>query len=238
MLVIFDCDGVLIDSEAIFCAVDAEALTKLGHPTAASTIAERFAGIPHRTAWQTLADEHRLNLPDCWLDDLLRECDRRFITELKAIAGAADAITKIKNHGHEVCVASSTDLTPLADNLDRTGMLGHVTPNVFSVSQVKRSKPAPDVFLFAASQMGFDPTDCIVVEDSVAGVTAARRAGMRSVGFIGGGHAYDTLQMRLLDAGAACICSSMAEISDLIGLIEIASCANAKPENSLGRVLS
>ncbi len=99
----------------------------------------------------------------------------------------------------------------------------HVTPNVFSVSQVKRSKPAPDVFLFAASQMGFDPNDCIVVEDSVAGVTAARRAGMRSIGFVGGGHAYDALQARLSEAGAASICSSMAEIGDAIGSIENAS---------------
>jgi len=98
-------------------------------------------------------------------------------------------------------------------------MLDYVAPNVFSVSQVKRSKPAPDVLLFAASQMGFDPTDCVVVEDSVAGVTAAKRAGMRSLGFIGGGHAYDALQGRLLEAGALCICSSMAEIGDLIGSI-------------------
>lgn len=217
MLVIFDCDGVLIDSEAIFCTVDAEALTKLGYPTSASAISERFAGIPHRTAWQKLAEEHDLKLRDDWVDDILRECDRRFATELRAIAGTSEAITKIKNYGHEVCVASSTELTPLATNLERTGILRHVTPNVFSISQVKRPKPAPDVFLFAASQMGFDPSDCIVVEDSVAGVTAARRAGMRSIGFIGGGHTYNALQARLSEAGAASICSSMAEIGDLIG---------------------
>ncbi|MDR6667694.1 HAD superfamily hydrolase (TIGR01509 family) [Rhizobium sp. 1399] len=174
-----------------------------------------------------------MNLPDGWVDDILHECDRRFATELKAMAGAQEAITTIRNHGHDVSVASSTELIALTNNLDRTGMLDHVSANVFSVSQVKRSKPAPDVFLFAASQMGFDPTDCIVVEDSVAGVTAARRAGMRSVGFIGGGHAYDALQARLLEAGAACICSSMAEISDLIGTMENALSASSKNKGRL-----
>jgi HAD superfamily hydrolase (TIGR01509 family) len=216
MLVIFDCDGVLIDSEAIFCSVDAEALTALGHPTTAAVISEKFAGIPHQTAWQQLAEDLRLNLPDGWVDDILRECERRFATELKAITGAADAITAIRKHGHEVCVASSTELTALCGNLGRVEMLGHFGRNVFSVSQVKRSKPAPDVFLLAASQMGFDPCDCIVIEDSVAGLTAAKRAGMKAFGFVGGGHAYEALRTRLLKAGADSVCSSMAEISERI----------------------
>lgn len=216
MLVIFDCDGVLIDSEAIFCSVDAEALTGLGYPTTASTISERFAGIPHRTAWQHLAEEHGLNLPNDWVDRILRECDRRFATELKAMDGAIAAIAEIKLNGHEVCVASSTEMAPLRKNLERTDMLTQLDPNIFSVSQVRRSKPAPDVFLFAASQTGFDPVDCIVIEDSIAGVTAAKRAGMKAIGFVGGGHAYATLAERLSDAGAACVCKSMAEIGDLL----------------------
>ncbi|MGR9363652.1 HAD family hydrolase (plasmid) [Rhizobium leguminosarum] len=230
MLVIFDCDGVLIDSEAIFCAVDAEALTNLGYPTSTSTISERFAGIPHRIAWQRLAEEHGLNLPDSWVDEILRECDRRFASDLKAIAGAPETIAEIKNSGHKVCVASSTELAALVNNLERTGVFAHVTSNVFSVSQVKRSKPAPDVFLFAASQMGFDPSDCLVVEDSVAGVMAATRAGMRSIGFIGGGHAYPSLPARLSGAGAASICSSMAEIRDVIGSIDKPSPTGTKAE--------
>ena len=216
MLVIFDCDGVLIDSEAIFCSVDAEALTKLGYPTTASSISERFAGIPHRIAWQQLAEDHGLNLADDWVDNILRECDRRFATELHAVSGATEAIITIKNRGHQVCVASSTELTSLHENLLRTGMLGHLAPNVFSVSQVKRSKPAPDVFLFAASQVGSDPYDCLVVEDSVAGVEAATRAEMKAIGFVGGGHAYEALRTRLLNAGAFHVCSSMAEIGELV----------------------
>jgi HAD superfamily hydrolase (TIGR01509 family) len=217
MLAIFDCDGVLLDSEVIFCAVDAEALTGLGHKTTALEIAERFAGIPHRQAWRDLAEQYDLQLPDLWVDDILKECDRRFATQLQPINGAAEAIAEVTTQGHAVCVASSTALDALRANLARTGMLERLDPHVFSVSQVKRSKPAPDVLLFAASQMGFDPGDCIVIEDSVAGVTAARRAGMTAIGFMGGGHAYAGLAARLLEAGAAQVCATMADLSDLTG---------------------
>ena len=216
MLVMFDCDGVLIDSEAIFCSVDAEALTGLGFPTTPAAISERFAGIPHHVAWKTLAEELNLSLPDDWVDTLLRECDRRFKTELKAVAGATEAIAAIRDRGHETCVASSTELSALRVNLERVGLLDHLTPNVFSVTQVKRPKPAPDVFLFAASQMGFDPHETVVIEDSVAGVSAAKRAGMQVIGFSGGGHAYELLNARLMDAGAGRVCSSMVEVVDFL----------------------
>lgn len=212
MLVIFDCDGVLIDSEAIFCAVDAEALTRLGHPTTAATISERFAGVPHQIAWRQLSTELNLQLPQNWLDDLLLECQRRFPAELVPIPGAASAVAMIVESGDQVCVASSTELVSLRENLQRTGLLSLLAPHVFSVDQVKRPKPAPDVFLFAASQMGFDPADTIVVEDSVAGVMAARRAGMRVLGFTGGGHAYSSLASRLMDAGAEHVCSTMDQV--------------------------
>jgi len=212
MLVIFDCDGVLIDSEAIFCAVDAEALTRLGHPTTAATIAERFAGVPHRIAWGQLSTELNLKLPISWIDDLLLECQRRFPAELAAIRGAATAIKTIVERGHQVCVASSTELFNLHENLERTDLLPLLAPHVFSVEQVKRPKPAPDVFLFAASQMGVDPADTIVVEDSVAGVMAGKRAGMTVLGFTGGGHTYSSLASRLAAAGAEHVCGDMEQV--------------------------
>lgn len=189
MLVIFDCDGVLIDSEAIFCAVDADALSRLGHPTTASQISERFAGVPHRIAWTELAAEFDLLLPEDWIDNLLLECERRFQYELAPVPGAMSAVKTILEAGNQVCVGSSTELASLRSNLERIGLLTWFEPHVFSVSQVKRPKPASDVFLFAASQMGFDPADTVVVADSVTGVQAAKRAGMRVLGFRGGGHA-------------------------------------------------
>lgn len=153
-----------------------------------------------------------LHLPHNWLDELLLECQRRFTTELVPIRGAASTVKTIVERGDQVCVASSTDLFGLRENLKRTGLLSLLAPHVFSVDQVKRPKPAPDVFLFAASQMGVDPADTIVIEDSIAGVLAGRRAGMRVFGFTGGGHAYSNLASRVMDAGAEHVCSAMDEV--------------------------
>jgi HAD superfamily hydrolase (TIGR01509 family) len=138
-------------------------------------------------------------------------------TELKAIAGAAAAIAMFQARGVGVCVASSTPLRGLRTNLQHVGLFDLLDPAIFSASQVKRSKPAPDVFLHAAAQMGFDPAQCVVVEDSVAGVTAARRAHMRVVGFTGAGHAYPEMGKKLLEAGASSVFSSMTEIPDHVG---------------------
>ncbi|MEZ2128157.1 MULTISPECIES: HAD family hydrolase [unclassified Sinorhizobium] len=216
MLVIFDCDGVLIDSEVVYCAVDAEALTRLGHPTTAADIAKRFAGMAHRHAWATISEEIGFQPPDDWFEQLRLESVRRFETGLAIVPGADLALSEVAALGHQVCTASSTSLPSLTANLEKAGLLHLLQPHVYSVSQVRRPKPAPDVFLYAASQMGFDPDECIVIEDSFAGITAARRAGMRAIGFTGGGHAYDGLAERLCDAGAADLSNSMADVIELI----------------------
>ncbi|MGK9166209.1 HAD family hydrolase [Inquilinus limosus] len=213
MLVIFDCDGVLIDSEVIFCAVDSEALARLGHLVPPSEIARRFCGTPHHVAWSTLAAELGFTVEERMIEDIRAECARRFADELRPIAGAVDAIMAAAGLGHPPCVASSTGLPNLRRNLETAGLLPRLDPHVFSASQVARGKPAPDVFLYAASQMGADPADCLVIEDSVAGVTAARRAGMKVVGFTGGGHADPELALRLRAAGAGRSFATMAEIA-------------------------
>ena len=217
-LVIFDCDGVLIDSEAIFCAVDAEALTGLGYPTAPRDIARRFAGVPHRVAWDTISAEIGYTQPVRWVDDILAECERRIEEELQPIAGAARLLADLSAAGSAFCVASSTGLASLRRNLERCDLLAMLDPNVFSVTQVRRPKPAPDVFLHAAAQMGADPGECLVIEDSVAGVTAARRAGMQALGFLGGGHVYDGLGERLRAAGATGVADDMVGVSATLGM--------------------
>lgn len=213
MLVIFDCDGVLIDSEVIFCAVDAAMLTELGHPTRPAEVSRRFTGIPHRDVWRILADEHGFALPDSLFERIQAECRRRFADELIAVPGVSETVQAVRHLGHEACVASSTHLDSLRRNLATAGLLELFGLDVFSASQVKRGKPAPDVFLYAASQMGADPADCLVVEDSVAGTMAARRAGMEVVGFTGGGHADDGLGDRLRAAGARDIHPTMAGLA-------------------------
>lgn len=213
MLVIFDCDGVLVDSEVIYCAIDSAALAALGVAMAPSEIARRFTGIPHRDVWEMLAADHRLKLPDTHFAGIQAECRRRFAAELAPIAGAAEVVRSLPPLGHAACVASSTALPSLRRNLETAGLLDLFGDHVFSASQVKRGKPAPDVFLFAASQMGVDPADCLVVEDSVAGTVAARRAGMPVVGFVGGGHADPGLGDRLTAAGARHVHPTMGDLA-------------------------
>jgi beta-phosphoglucomutase-like phosphatase (HAD superfamily) len=114
------------------------------------------------------------------------------------------------------CVASSTRHDHLIERIKRMGLDDLFGGHVFSASQVKRAKPAPDVFLFSASQMGHDPKDCVVVEDSVPGVLGARRAGMRVVGFTGAAHDADAMRAKLAAAGATHVAHHMAELPALV----------------------
>src|SRR5688500_16511616 len=213
MLVFFDCVCVLIDSDVIFCSFDSEALALLGHTVAPAEIARRFCGTPHHVAWSTLAAELGFTIEDSIIEEIRAESARRFVTELRAIPGAAEAIAAAAVLGHPPCVASSTGLPNLRRNLETAGLLPLVDPHVFSASQVKRGKPAPDVFLYAASHVGADPADCLAIEDSIHGVPAARRAAMKVVGFTGGAHADPELAQRLRAAGAGRSFATMAEIA-------------------------
>lgn len=217
MLMIFDCDGVLIDSEVIATRVEAEMITALGRPMTPEEVAARYCGMPYP---DMMADLERLlgALPATFGDDLRAEVHRRLVDELVPIDGIEAALDGLRPLGFEgrACVASSTGLPHLRHNLDLVGLLPRFDPAVFSASQVRRGKPAPDVFLYAASQMGADPADCLVVEDSVPGVEAARRAGMRVVGFVGGGHAAPELAGRLLTAGAETVFDHMERLAETI----------------------
>ncbi len=213
MLTIFDCDGTLIDSEGIACSVCADALTSIGVPYTTSMFAERYAGMPARATWDHIRATYGVTLPDGFNDAVNREIHRRLDAEVTAVEGAAAAISAIAGPR---CVASSTGLTQLRRNLTTAGLIDLFGDHVFSVSQVRRGKPAPDVFLYAASQMGADPADTIVIEDTVAGVTAARRAGMRVIGFVGANHGGPGIDERLERAGAMAIVATMAELPALM----------------------
>lgn len=216
MLVIFDCDGTLIDSEIIAAAIDAEAMGRLGLTITAAEFALRFTGMPHREMWRIIQADYGRPLPAGFMEELREVSVRRFAEELRVIEGVHDAVAAVDGIGLKRCIASSTELPSLKRNLTTTGLIDVFDPHVFSASQCARGKPAPDVFLYAASQMGADPTDCLVIEDSVNGVTAARRAGMPVIGFTGGAHADDGLADRLGRAGAAAVLSGMAELPRIV----------------------
>ncbi len=216
MLIIFDCDGVLIDSEIVAARLEAEAATALGLPITAETICRRFAGTTTREVWQTLERELGRPLPEGFFEAHLDHVRDVFSRELEPIHGARAAVERVAAAGIPYCVASSTRLPSLLTNLATSGLADLFEGRVHSASQVKRAKPAPDVFMFAASQMGADPADCLVIEDSVAGVTAARRAGMTVVGFLGGGHVTEGHGERLTAAGAVELFDRMDDLGRVI----------------------
>jgi len=200
---------VLINSEELASETCVEAVRELGLHLTPHQYADRYAGHPVNEIWRRVEEDSGRALPEGFRERVDLAVRSRFETELQAIAGVADLLSELN---HPRCVASSSHLNLLQANLARTGLIDHFDPHIFSGSQVKRGKPAPDVFLYAASQMGADPYRCLVIEDSMAGVTAARRAGMHAIGFAGGGHASEVLHERLLAAGAREVFGSMEAI--------------------------
>ncbi|MBV5266531.1 HAD family hydrolase [Pinisolibacter aquiterrae] len=213
MLIIFDCDGVLIDSEIVAARLEAEAITALGLPMTAQEICTRFAGTTTREVWATLERELGRPLPAGFFETHLAHVRDVFSREIEAIPGVHTVIERLEV---PYCVASSTQLPSLITNLGTAGLAHLFDGHLYSASQVKRPKPAPDVFLFAASQMGSDPADCLVIEDSLAGVTAARRAGMPVIGFTGGSHVGPGHAERLIEVGAA---STFERMTDLPAIL-------------------
>lgn len=209
MLIIYDCDGTLIDSEGIACTVCAEALSGLGVPYTKEMFAARYAGRPARETWEHVVATYGVTLPEGFNAAVNAAIHAGLDAGVEAVEGARAAIEALAGPR---CVASSTGLTQLRKNLVTAGLSDLFEPHVFSVSQVKRGKPAPDVFLFAASQMGCDPAQTIVIEDTVPGVTAARRAGMRAIGFTGANHGGAGIASRLLEAGASVIVEHMSTL--------------------------
>jgi HAD superfamily hydrolase (TIGR01509 family) len=212
-LVIFDCDGVLIDSEMITCRVQAERLTAHGLRITTEDVVRRFTGMRDREMYAILEREHGRALPDDYDAGTKELIAAAYRSELRALPGVAAALDAIRL---PVCVASSSNPTKLRFGLELTGLYPRFAPHLFSAAQVGRGKPAPDLFLFAAAQMGRAPDDCLVIEDSVAGVQAARAAGMAVFGFCGGGHCRDGHGDLLRAEGAALAFERMEALPSLI----------------------
>jgi HAD superfamily hydrolase (TIGR01509 family) len=212
-LIIFDCDGVLIDSEAIANQVCVEHLAAIGLSMTMRDFAGRYAGSQIRDIWRRVGEDIGRPVPETLKRQIDEEIHRRLADELKAMDGVFEVLGAISARR---CVASSTGLVKLRKNLGLVGLLDLFEPCIFSASQVARGKPAPDVFLYAASQMGEDPLRCLVIEDSLPGIEAAKRAGMKAIGFAGGGHVLPDHAQRLSAAGAISVAASMAELSPIL----------------------
>jgi len=212
MLLIFDCDGVLVDSESLSCRIDAEFLTQIGIPYTAEEIARQFLGVSLKTMIARIEAERGCRLPDDFGERLNSILFARFETDLKPIEGVRDAILSLP---YPRCVASSSVPERIALSLRITG-LSDLFDDIFSSTQVPRGKPAPDLFLHGASNMKARPEDCLVIEDSVAGVQAALAAGMHVIGFTGGGHCGPEHAEKLRQAGAPLVIDRMADLPDAV----------------------
>ncbi len=211
-LIIFDCDGVLVDSEPIANRVMAEAVTALGWPLTTQDCIARFKG--HHFDTVIAAVEARLGrpVPEDWVADLRAATGAAFERELQLIPGVVAALDAVAESGLATCVASQGPLEKMAVSLGVTGLRARFEGRVFSAYQVERGKPHPDLFLFAAAAMGVAPRACVVIEDSPLGVTAARAAGMSVLGFAPDGTGAD------LAAAGARLFRDMAELPALLGL--------------------
>ena len=213
--IIFDCDGVLVNSEAIYIATEMAYLERLGMTYSAAEFQTRFVGLSDTDFVEALtADFRQIStepFPADFLDATRAECWRRFATELQPVAGL---VPFLERHEGARAVASSSKPDALADKLAMTALDLHFGRHVYSSALVAAGKPAPDLFLLAAQELGHEPDACIVIEDSGNGVKAGRAAGMEVWGFTGGGHADAGLGERLDAAGAHRVFESFDAIAD------------------------
>ena len=219
-LVIFDCDGVLIDSEILYCRIDAEEFTRAGYAITPAEVARKFVGISYDTMLKIIAEERGQPLPDEVTIRVNERVAEVVPAELKAVKGIAGLLDRI---GIPVCVASNTGTERLRWNLEVAGLLARFDPHVYSAKMVARGKPAPDLFLHAARQFDVRPERCLVIEDSTVGVGAAVAAGMPVLGFIAGEHCWPELEGQLRAAGAFDVASTSEHIDEILSKAAIAT---------------
>jgi HAD superfamily hydrolase (TIGR01509 family) len=212
-MVIFDCNGVLVDSEPIASAVLAEALTRVGLRISAETVARRYHGRRPADIFAAVETAAGRKLPPDLPAAVAAETRRRFRAELRPLPHVAHALTWVRG---PKAVASSSPHDRIRAGLEAAGLIRYFESRVFSASDVPNGKPAPDLFRFAAARLGVGPTDCIVVEDSVPGVTAAVAAGMTAIGFVGGHLTPGRLAADLAAAGARTVIADMRALKSAI----------------------
>jgi HAD superfamily hydrolase (TIGR01509 family) len=201
-LLIFDCDGVLVDSEPISMRVLTEAVNDVGVPMSVEEVHAAFVGAAFETIELEVSRRRGAPVPAGWMDDFYAARALVFERELGPVPGAREAVESVRAGGWETCVASQGRPAKMEQTLGLTG-LADLFPveRIFSATMVERPKPAPDLYLHAARVCGWEPDDCVVVEDSLLGVRGARAAGMRVLGYLPAAAPEDAA-LPLLAAGA------------------------------------
>jgi HAD superfamily hydrolase (TIGR01509 family) len=218
MLLIFDCDGVILDSMPLHHEVEQAAFMRAGITKSVDELAERFSGVPLLEIFEILESETGITISPDIVTEIDTEKRHLFAERLKIIPGFVEALDRLSTYPR--CIASGCYAGILKSMLDAVNLTDTFVPHIFSSDMVTKGKPAPDLFLLAARTMGFAPEDCLVIEDGIPGVQAALAAGMRAIGFTGGSHCDAMQGERLKAAGAIEVFSDMAELPKLVSALE------------------
>jgi HAD superfamily hydrolase (TIGR01509 family) len=212
-VIIFDCNGVLVDSEPIAAEVAAQELTRAGVPVTSEVIGKYFFGRRPTDIFAAIETATRRKLPQHFAFTVAAATLKRFRAELRAMPHMAYALSWLRG---PKCVASSSPMDRIRTSLETTDLARFFGQNLFSANSVDVGKPAPDLFLLVAKRMRVKPSDCVVVEDSPSGVAAAIAAGMTPIGFVGGSHAVADLGQQLTTAGAGAIIADMRQLKSTV----------------------
>jgi HAD superfamily hydrolase (TIGR01509 family) len=217
-LIIFDCDGVLVDSEIIAAEVESKLLTEAGYPISVEEMGERFAGMTWHNILLQVEREASIPLSATLLDKSEQILDVRLARDVKAIPGVPFALARLDMPR---CICSNSSTARLDMMLTKVGLKELFAPHIYSAKDLgpDRAKPKPDIFLHGAEQFDMPPSQVVVVEDSVHGVHAARAAGMRVIGFTGASHTYPSHADRLTDAGAETVISRMNDLPGVVAAL-------------------
>jgi HAD superfamily hydrolase (TIGR01509 family) len=212
-VVIFDCNGVLVDSEPLAAAIVSQEFMRAGFPLTPDLVARYFTGRRPTDMFAEVEIASGRKLPANFSATVAGATLRRFRAELRATRHAAYALSWLRG---PKCVASSSSLDRIRVSLESTDLIRFFEPNLFSASDVRAGKPAPDLFLHAATKMRINPSECIVVEDSAVGVAAGVAARMTVIGFVGGSQAGAQLANQLRAAGAKAVINDMRTLKSTV----------------------
>lgn len=217
-LFIFDCDGVLVDSEIVAARVEADLITAAGFPIEAEELARRYAGMTFTDIMMAIEKEAAIPFQASLIAEAEAMVDRRLAAEARLVEGAAEAVAGI---GMPFCLCSNSGRRRIMASLERTGLAPLFEGRVYPADETpsKRPKPAPDVFLHAAAEMGATPGATLVLEDSSHGVTGAREAGMRVIGFTGASHSWPGHADALTEAGAETVIRRLSELRQVVAAL-------------------
>jgi HAD superfamily hydrolase (TIGR01509 family) len=214
MLLIFDCDGVVVDSMLLHTEVESEAYGSIGIAVSPKDLAMRFSGVSDAEVHRVLSEETGRAIPAGIAERIERRKKEVFAERLKPMAGIREVLTALDEKPR--CLASGTGVDLLYFLLGIVGLTEQFAPHIYSSEMTSRGKPFPDLFLHAANQLGYAPKNSLVIEDGVPGVQAGRAAGMRVLGFTGGEHCDEAHAGRLMAAGAELVFSDMRELPGLV----------------------